>query len=77
MAEGVDQINSALSANDPAALLESLNNSYVGLENVQEAQAVQYLALMNAAAAAKVEVHIVIIGVTYMYTCTGMTKKLN
>lgn len=41
----------------PAALLESLANEHVGVVNVQEAQALQYLNLLKTMKAAKAEVH--------------------
>lgn len=40
----------------PAALLESLTDEHMGVVNVQEAQALQYLNLLKAMKATKAEV---------------------
>lgn len=54
-AEGMVGINAALVGVDPSDLLDQLQNQYVGLEGVQEEQALHYLHLMQAAQAAKAE----------------------
>ena len=55
-AEGMVGINATLVGLDPSDLLDQLQNQYVGLEGVQEEQALHYLHLMQAAQAAKAEV---------------------
>lgn len=58
-AEAVCGVNSVLGeeGSTPAALLESLANEHMGVVNVQEPQALQYLNLLKAMKAAKAEVH--------------------
>ena len=57
-AEAVHVVNSVLGeeGSSPAALLESLANEHVGVVNVQEPQALQYLNLLKAMKTAKAEV---------------------
>lgn len=58
-AEAIHGVNSVVGeeGSSPAALLESLANEHVGVVNVQEAQALQYLNLLKTMKAAKAEVH--------------------
>lgn len=56
MAEGVASINSNLSSEDITTLQESLVNEFVGLEEVDFANAPHYLTLLRASRALKEEV---------------------
>lgn len=58
MADAIHSINSSLDGDDSSALLEQLTNHYGGLDNIQEHEALQYLKILRATKAAKVEVGI-------------------
>ena len=56
VAEAVNNVNSVLKEDDPVALLKFLTSEQIGVENVQEAQALLYLRVLKAMKAAKAEV---------------------
>ena len=56
VAEAIQQVNSMLESDDTVTLLECLHSQHGGLENVQDHEALQYLNVMRASRAAKVEV---------------------
>lgn len=56
VADAIQCVNSSLEGDNSPALLEQLTNQYGGLQNIQEHEALQYLAVMRALRAAKSEV---------------------
>ena len=70
VAEAVEEVNSCLGGDDPAALLQALHNQYGGLQNVQDSNALHYVNILKAMKAAKVEVgmaHLHCVQCTCMY----------
>ena len=55
-ADAVQQINSSLSGEDSAQLLEALTSEHSHLEDIEAHEALHYLAVLRTARAAKIEV---------------------
>ena len=56
VADGMEDINCRLKGEEPGVLLQALHNPHCHLDHIQEENALHYLSLLQAMAAAKAEV---------------------